>query len=101
MNPINPAVALLPFSPVGFTSGSSLYAWGRLILYGGAAVILYDKHKTAAMVLGGAALLSLLTSLTAPLPLPPPNPLTRGKEGEAPTAAAAAAALQGVMPSRN
>jgi hypothetical protein len=61
--PINPALALLPITPIPFEGPYALYAWGRLILYGGLAAMLYEKKKTAAYVLAGAAGLSVLTSL--------------------------------------
>jgi len=59
-------LALLPFTPVPLSGPDALYAWGRLILYGGAAAYFFTKKKNSiATVFAGAAGLSLLTSVTA------------------------------------
>jgi len=60
------SLALLPITPVPFTGSGAIYAWSRLIIYGGiAAYALSKKKKTLAIVFGSAAGLSVVTSLTA------------------------------------
>lgn len=56
-------LALVPFSPVPFTGTDAMYAWGRILLYGGIAVAAYNKNKTLATVMGSAAGLCVLSSL--------------------------------------
>lgn len=60
---VNIALAMLPFTALPFSGNTAIYAWGRLVLYGGLAVMLHSKHKTASYTFAGAAGLSLLTSL--------------------------------------
>lgn len=56
-------LAMVPFTPVAFTGTDALYAWGRLVVYGGLALGIYRKNKTLSTVFGVAAGVSVLTSL--------------------------------------
>lgn len=61
----NIGLALVPFTPVPFKGTDAIYAWGRLVIYGGASALLYKKNKTIATGLLIAAGTSLLTSLAS------------------------------------
>jgi hypothetical protein len=57
-------LALVPTVSVPFSGASdSVFAWGRLLLYGGIALAFWDKKPRIAKVSAAAAGLSLLTSL--------------------------------------
>lgn len=58
-------LSLIPFTPVPFTGKKSVLSYGRLALYGGLAIAAYPKSKRIAYALGGAALVSGATSLSA------------------------------------
>jgi len=62
---VNAALALLPFTPVPFSGSESFWAYGRIILYGVGATLVWEKHRKISYVLAGAAGLSLVTSLSA------------------------------------
>jgi len=57
--------ALVPFAPVGFGGRTGLYAWARLLIYGGVALAAYPKSKKVSTVFGIAAGTSLISSLSA------------------------------------
>ena len=59
----NLSAGLIPVVPVSFTGKAAMIAWLRLILYGGATVMLWEKHRRIAYITGGAAGLSLATSM--------------------------------------
>ena len=59
----NIGLALVPFTPVSFSGQDSLYAWGRLALYGTGAALTWQKQRKLSYVFLGAAGLSLVTSL--------------------------------------
>jgi len=63
----NFSAAMLPVVPVSFTGASAGIAWIRLMVYGGLTVALWEKHRRIAYVTGGAAGLSLATSMAAQL----------------------------------
>jgi hypothetical protein len=58
-------MAFLPFVPVPFSGENSLWAYVRLGLYGGAAVLTWEKYRKISYVMIAAAGLSTLTSLGA------------------------------------
>lgn len=65
MTPDKFALAMVPFSPYGFNGPDSIYAWGRLLLYGAGAALTWKSQKQISYVLIGAAGVSLLTSLAS------------------------------------
>ena len=63
----NLSAGMIPVVPVSFTGKAAMIAWLRLVLYGGAPVMLWPKHRRLAYVTGGAAGLSLATSMAVSL----------------------------------
>lgn len=59
------AMAMIPFTPVGFSGEDAPYAWLRLATYGVASLGLYKRNKTLSYTFGIAAGVGLLTSLSA------------------------------------
>jgi hypothetical protein len=60
------ALALLPTTHVSFSTDPAL-AWGRVLLYGTAAYLLWGKVKPASYVAMAGAGLCLLSSLSNPV----------------------------------
>lgn len=59
-------LSLIPFTPVSFTGNDKLLAYVRLFLYGGSAYYMLTKNqKNIALILGGATLVSAISSITA------------------------------------
>jgi len=63
----NLSAGMIPVVPVSFTGESAMIAWLRLIVYGGATALLWEKHKRFAYITAGCAGLSLATSMSASL----------------------------------
>ena len=58
-------LALVPFTPVPFTGNGALFAWGRLVLYGGVSALLFKRNRPLSVGFGIAAATCLATSLAA------------------------------------
>lgn len=56
-------LAMVPFTPVGFTGQKSSYAYARLAIYAGLSYVTFRRYRQLSYIFGGAAAVSLATSL--------------------------------------
>lgn len=56
-------LAMIPFTPVGFTGKGAGYAYTRLAIYAGLSYVTWGKYRQLSYMFGGAAAVSLATSL--------------------------------------
>lgn len=56
-------LAMIPFTPVGFTGKGAGMAYARLAIYAGLSYVTWARSRQLSYIFGGAAAVSLATSL--------------------------------------